>query len=290
MKRVTVFSPAKINLTLHITGTQGGFHMLDSLVCTADICDEVTVSPRTDYNFTAKMHGFGSEEIQPESNNAVHAAKLFSSRFLTGGADITVEKRIPLGAGLGGSSADAAGVLNALAALYGVRDDKALEEIADEVGSDTRYMLSGGWARLTERGNAVEKLKSELKLYFIILAPQGGVSAAECYRLYDKLEKEYTPKDGDSAVNAAVRGDFKMLSQNIFNALYAPAKQLYSDVGLAVEEARALSAMAGMTGSGSAAFATFESRAQCLEAYKNYNGKFSAYTAETCVPRIVYGE
>ena len=91
-------------------------------------------------------------------------------------------------------------------------------------------------------------------------------------------------------MNAAVRGDFKMLSQNIFNALYAPAKQLYADSGLAVEEARALSAMAGMTGSGSAAFAAFESRAQCLEAYKNYNGKFSAYTAETCVPRIVYGE
>ena len=262
--------------------------MLDSLVTTVGICDAVTAVSRSDDKITLSMHGMGSEEIPFEINNAARAAQLFMRRFKTRGADISVEKRIPIGAGLGGSSADAAGALNALAALYGVNDFSAIEEIADEVGSDTRYMLYGGWARLKGRGNVIHRIESPLKLHFLIIAPHGGVSAAECYRLYDKLPHVYS--SGEGAAAAAERGDFGELARSVFNALYLPATEVSPDTRVAVQEARSLSAAAGMTGSGSAAFAVFENQEECLAACKKYNGKFCAYTAETCVPRILYGE
>ena len=87
------------------------------------------------------MHGLGSDRIPPERNNAVKAGEAFVAAFGTRGADIRICKDIPMGAGLGGSSADAAGVLNALAKLYGVQDRQALKALADTLGSAGRLKL-----------------------------------------------------------------------------------------------------------------------------------------------------
>lgn len=124
MYKVRIKAPAKVNFALGITGESGGFHMLDSIVCTIDLFDDVTVAKRSDGMVNITMRGMGSENIPPEANNAVRAAELFAEKHSTGGADITITKRIPMGAGLGGSSADAAGVLRAMSKLYGRGDEK----------------------------------------------------------------------------------------------------------------------------------------------------------------------
>mgnify|MGYP001623753385 FL=1 len=108
-----VRSWAKLNLSLNISGVSGGYHLLDSVVCSVDICDTVCAKARSDALVNVYMHGLGSENIPPEKNNAVRAGEAFVAAFGTRGADIDIYKDIPLGAGLGGSSADAAGVLNA---------------------------------------------------------------------------------------------------------------------------------------------------------------------------------
>ena len=221
MDKVRIKAPAKVNFALGITGESGGFHMLDSIVCTIDLFDDVIVAKRSDGRVNITMRGMGSENIPPEANNAVRAAELFAEKYSTGGADITITKRIPMGAGLGGSSADAAGVLRAMSKLYGRGDEKTLGEIADMVGSDTRYMLRGGWARLRGRGNEVEPLKSRLKLSLLILCPPPGVSTAQCYKLYDELPAE-SPADCAAAALAAERGDLYAFCKNMRNALYAP--------------------------------------------------------------------
>ena len=127
---VRLRSYAKINFALNVTGTRGGYHLLDSVLASVDLYDTVTARPRKDGLINVYMQGLGSEHIPPEQNNAVRAGEAFVSAFGTCGADIRILKDIPMGAGLGGSSADAAGVLNALARLYGVEDRQALKALA----------------------------------------------------------------------------------------------------------------------------------------------------------------
>lgn len=258
--------------------------MLDSVVTTIDIFDIVTVKRRSDRRVTISMRGLGCENIPRERNNAVRAAEFFVEEFSVCGADICIDKNIPIGAGLGGSSADAAGVLSALSALYDIPAEHA-EEIADRVGSDTRYLMRGGFARLSGRGNIIEHISSPLKLNFLIIAPESGISTAECYKKYDELPDG--PRfNSQNAQSALERGDCGALCGSFYNALYAPARQLNPDAERALFEALSFSPDgACMTGSGSAAFAVFENDMLCRWAMSRYNGSFRAFCAKTYRPR-----
>ena len=283
MNTVRVTAPAKLNLTLEIVGSAGGYHMLDSVVTTIDLADEVTVSARTDGAVNFEMDGAGGAVIEYEKNTAVRAAQLFIKKFATGGADIFVQKNIPMAAGLGGSSADAAGVLRAMCALYGVPLSEAAP-LADEVGSDTRYLLTGGYARMCGRGNKVSPINSGLSLDFLIIVPPRGVSTAGCYARYDQMpqgERGFSER----AVLALTSNDIHALCANFYNALYAPACSLCPDVEEALSKALSLNPMgAAMTGSGSAVFAAFADKRQCRLALSQYKGSGMALCASTYTP------
>ncbi|MDE6613822.1 MAG: hypothetical protein K2K28_04650, partial [Clostridia bacterium] len=250
MESVRVKSYAKINLTLNITGVSEGYHMLDSVVTTVDLYDLIVVKKRRDDLVSITMRGCGSESIPFEENNAAKAAEAFIKAYQTRGADITVYKNIPMGAGLGGSSADAAGVLNGLFSLYKIDDTAGKKLLADRFGSDTRYMLSGGYARLFGRGNEVQLIESGLKLNLLLLIPQGAVSTAECYRCFDRIG---TAGGDSSGAEEAIRScDVYALAQNVNNALTPAAYALSADVKNAADELKNFDPLAvNMTGSGS---------------------------------------
>lgn len=274
MNTVRVNAYAKLNLTLDITGKEGNYHLLDSLVTTIDLSDRIVARKRKDGLVSVTMRGMGSEAIPPEQNNAQRAGEAFVSAFGTKGAEITVYKNIPIGAGLGGSSADAAGVLNALALLYGIKDGAALKALADETGSDTGYLLTGGFARMRGRGDVVEPLGACPELHFLLVCPRRGVSTAECYRKADAL-----PQNGSRSTEqalAALRGGNLAEAAKLFrNDLYPAARELEEDVGKALEEAQSFSPLgASMTGSGSGVFALFETAELCQWAASRYRGKF----------------
>ena len=189
MNTVKIKSYAKVNLTLEIVGIEGGYHLLDSLVASVDLHDLILLKKKKGGLSSITMKGMGSESIPPEKNNALKAAEAFSERLNTNGADIVIYKNIPMGAGLGGSSADVAGVLNGMAKLYGVDDERALEEIADGLGSDTKYMLKGGFVRMRGRGEKLTTTNITQKLHMLLICPHSDVSTAACYRKYDELPK-----------------------------------------------------------------------------------------------------
>ncbi|MDE6558155.1 MAG: hypothetical protein K2K39_03505, partial [Clostridia bacterium] len=261
MNYVRVKSYAKINLTLDIVGAEGGYHMIDSVVASIDIYDLICAKRRRDKLVSVEMHGQGSESIPPESNNAVKAAERFCQKFGTDGADITVWKNIPVGAGLGGSSADVAGVLNAMAKLYDVSDRATVKQIADELGSDCGYMLTGGFARISGRGERVTRLYSEgnLKLDIGLLLPPSGVSTATCYSLSDKLGAERAPDKGSAeAENAVEAGDKRALGASLGNDLFGAAASLNPDVKKAYDELKEFAPRGvKMTVSGSGVYAIF---------------------------------
>jgi len=273
--RAKVF--AKLNLSLDLVGREGEYHLLDSLVCSVNLFDTVTARRRKDGEFTVTMKGMGSEAIPPEKNNAYRAAVAFQREFSTTGADIVIHKNIPMNAGLGGSSADAAGVINALSDLYGINDLAARKRLADSLGSDTGYLLTGGFARLRGRGERIEPLGKFGRLYFLLLCPETGVSTAECYREYDRMGLNEA-KNTEAAVHALVAGA-AALGVNLKNALYKAAASLNPDVREALAAAWSFSPLgACMTGSGSGVFALMESEEMCAYALSRYRGGCKAYS------------
>ncbi|MBQ9485599.1 MAG: 4-(cytidine 5'-diphospho)-2-C-methyl-D-erythritol kinase, partial [Clostridia bacterium] len=150
MKKAKVKIPAKINLTLDISGVENGYHVLESLVASIDIFDTITAKPRKDDILSVQFKGVAIG-LSGNKSNAYLAAEKFKKEFATGGVDISIERNIPVAAGLGGSSADIAGVLLAMQKLYDVKKD--LSFIANELGSDVAYMLKGGYAVMRGRGD-----------------------------------------------------------------------------------------------------------------------------------------
>lgn len=254
--------------------------MIDSLVCSVDLFDLIVLKKRKDDKVTIEMHGQDTELLPYEQNNAAKAAESYIKAFETRGVDIKIYKNIPLGAGMGGSSADAAGVLRGMTKLYGAGSEKQLKELADSLGSDTGYMLTGGYARLTGRGENVEHIDSKLRLNFLMLKPRGGVSTAECYRLYDAMPQPV--KSSQNAIQAVISEDRATLGKCLNNALYAPAATLNPDVKTAFDELISFSPLGVcMTGSGSAVFALFENAEFCAWAKSRYRGKFHCIQLKT---------
>lgn len=287
MNTVKIKAYAKINLTLQIVGSEKGFHMLDSLVASVDLFDLIVLKKRKDKLSSITMHGLGSETIPPEKNNALKAAELFSEKFGTNGADITVYKNIPMGAGLGGSSADASGVLNGMAKLYGVDDETAIDELANALGSDTKYMRKGGFARMHGKGDLVTPLSIGETLHFLALLPSSSVDTGACYREYDKTPiKTGEANATEKAIAALTLKNVEEIGRYLTNDLFPPAARLNADVQKAYEEAQSFSPLgAFMTGSGSCVLALFETRELCEWAKSRYKGKCKAFVLKTVVPQ-----
>ena len=287
MNTIKIKSYAKVNLTLEITGMENGFHILDSLVASIDLFDLIVLKKRKDKLSSITMKGMGSEGIPPEKNNAFKAAEAFSAAFQTTGVDITVYKNIPMGAGLGGSSADVAGVLNGMAKLYGVTDRAALKAVADGLGSDTGYMLSGGFARMQGRGERVTPLSLKNELHILLLCPSSEVSAGACYKKYDELPQTLQWKESatESCIRALTENNPNEGGRYLMNDLYVPALHLNPDVERAYNEAKDFSPLGVvMSGSGSCVLALFETRELCEWAQSRYKGKFRTYVTKTVLP------
>lgn len=284
---VKVKSYAKINLTLDVSGANGGFHALDSFVASVDVYDLITASKRQDKQCFVRFRGLDAEKIPVENNNALKSAKAFVERFQTSGADIIIDRNIPASAGLGGSSADTAGVLNAMKKLYKIDDFSAVKEIADRLGSDTGYMLTGGFCRISGRGEQVEKLpvSGKEKLYLLLLCPKTGVSTAECFQKFDEIGGLGKENATANAIDAFLKKDMDGLGRYLSNDLFPAASVLNQDVRVAFEQLKSFSPVGvNMTGSGSAVYALFETKELRDWAKSRYKGEYFAISAETINP------
>ena len=285
MYSVNVKSYAKINLTLDIVGEEAGYHLLDSFVANVDLYNLVTVKKRKDKLVSGRMLGMGMDTVPFETTNACKVAEAFVEKFQTTGVEILIYENIPVGAGLGGSSADSAGVLKALAKLYGVPVEETYE-IANAFGSDIRYMLDGGYARMQGRGERVETRTAGRSLDLLLLCPKSSVSAGACYREYDKIRVGTSRSTTALAIQAYERGEIEKLASVLSNDLFSAAKRLNSDVQTAYEELKSFSPLGvSMTGSGSAVFAIFETKELCEWAKSRYRGKFRSIVTKTVEPK-----
>lgn len=270
MNKIKITANAKVNFTLDITGVKNGYHEIESLVASVDLSDAVTLFKRNDGLITVKMKGLG-RNIPEKSNNALIAGELFVKTFGTLGADIVIDKRIPLGGGLGGSSADAVAVLKGLAALYGISAD--LTPLANKLGSDTAYMLNGGFAVISGRGEKITPLSVNAKFYLLILSASEQILAKSAYGEYDKQGLLYE-KTTKPAVTYLTNGENDKFLNCLGNHLTGAAKWLLPETGENLKTLLKFSA-ANMTGSGSAVYAAFVCRRERDKAYRKLKKTFA---------------
>ena len=242
---------AKLNLTLGVVGNIGKFHAIDSVVTSVDVCDVVEILPRNDFVVTVG----GMPWVPDERNTAYRMATALVQKFGVNGADIVVQKGIPVGAGMGGSSADAAAVAAAFCKMYGL-EKSALRDVCATVGSDVWYMVSGGFARMTGVGNDVEFFDVPDETCYVVTTFDTSCSAGEVYGWFDECGRRHLC-DNDEVVRLLKRGDADSAAKLYCNDLQTAVQEKtdYADKYLFFCGSRNIRPV--MTGSGSAYFVAF---------------------------------
>ena len=205
---VRLIAPAKINLALEVLRKRpDGFHEIDTVMTTIDLADRVTIEPREEgAGIDVSITGEYAAGIDPEGDlSRLAAIRVAEAAGRSPDLRITVEKRIPSPAGLGGGSSDAAAVIRGLNHVWELGWPMSrLEAIAATIGSDVPFFLHGGAARCTGRGERVEELRDVTPLRLLVLVPPVPSGGNKTGRRYGALHPhDFT--SGDKAKRLAAR-------------------------------------------------------------------------------------
>lgn len=263
---------AKLNLTLAVGEKHpDGYHDIVSVMTSADLCDVITIESGCGQGITLSCSD--PALACDETNLAYRAAQLFFSRFgiSCDGVKIHLEKHIPMQAGLGGGSSDAAAVLRALRQIYAPNMTlRELERISISLGSDVPYCICGNTALVLGRGEQVIAQKSLPECWFVLCKPEESYSTAAMYRRIDD-EQPRCIVDTEGMLQALETGDLSAaasLVSNVFEYVL-PEGSAVVPIRCRLQELGA--AAACMSGSGSAVFGLFvdeETAAAACDALK----------------------
>ncbi len=253
---VSVRCPAKLNLFLEVVERRpDGYHNLDTVMQAVDLYDDLEIVAQPDAGLSLEC----SDPCLPcDETNLVLRAALALRRAAGGsaGARFRLAKRIPMQAGLGGGSSDAAGALVGLNQAWGLGlSTEDLRQVAAAVGSDVAFFLYGGTARCRGRGELVEPVPVNAQFHYILLFPGVGVSTAEAYA---RLRFPLTPRGPSASIvfDSLLAGDVTGLGRALFNRLEGPAFGIHPSLAEAKRRLAASGLFEGvcMSGSGSALF------------------------------------
>lgn len=271
---VTIRAHGKINLDLRVLGTRAdGYHELRTVFQAISLHDRLSFIPR-EGPFAIECDAAG---VPLDRSNLVWKAAdaLWRSLRRTGPLrDIVVrlEKRIPLQAGLGGGSADAAATLLGLARAWRVSlRPSQMTDVAATIGADVPFFLSGGTALGLGRGDEVYSLADLPRHWIVLLIPGFGVSTVDAYSWYDG--------ERDLARGVIVReaqhvpGPWPSRAAQMINDLEAPIARHYPEIEQMKTALRRVGALAAaMSGSGSTVFGLFQKRTDAAKAVERLSG------------------
>lgn len=279
---------AKLNLSLDVAARrEDGYHDMIMVMQTISVCDDVTVALRDGGGVRART----SFSFIPgdERNLAVRAAK----RYLEAvgkpeqGVEIEIKKRIPVGAGMGGGSADAAAVLRAMNRLFssplGMEE---LEKLAAEVGSDVPFCVAGGTALATGRGERLAQLPPLPECRFVVCKPEFSISTPELFKKLDRASLRRHP-DTAGIIRALRQGELNELSRrmyNVFEDIDDRRLRTASTIKNILLDHGALGAV--MTGTGSAVFGVFAPDADVSAARARLKKEYGFAESASAVGRI----
>ena len=266
-----VRAPAKINLTLRVLGTRpDGYHELRTMFQSVALHDTLT--------FTANDGPFSIDSDDPrcpsDQDNLVWRAadalwQAAGRRGKPSGVHVEIRKQIPVEAGLGGGSSDAAATLRALAKLWQVAmTPDRIYQLSRDLGADVPFFFEGGTVLCVDRGDVLYPLIDRPAASVVLIFPEFGVSTRDAYRWWDEWTEGQTPTETG-------------------NDLQGPVAARHPGIARAVVRLRRLGAMhAAMSGSGSAVFGLFSSERKARAAARAVSkGRVRVVVTETLTRR-----
>jgi 4-diphosphocytidyl-2-C-methyl-D-erythritol kinase len=258
-------APAKLNLSFEVLAKRDdGYHEIETLMCPVGLYDTLYFreGPKNQLQLTCqRVHGASGPtglraEVLPEGreNLVLRAVDLLRQQAgVDSGATLRLVKRIPIAAGLGGGSSDAAAAL--LAANQGWGLGRSMEELAQvsaQLGSDVPFFLVGSAAICRGRGERVEPVAIPAAMHFVVVYPPEGLSTAAVYRVCRPASR---PRTLAPLLEALARGDIRQTGRLLFNRLQPAAEKLSPWIGrLRRHLAREDCLGHGMSGSGTSYF------------------------------------
>ena len=251
---------AKINWSLDITGVRSdGYHLMDMVMQPVSLSDEIELISSPDLSIVTD----GNPPSRADHTNlAWRAADLLRQTCgIKAGVRIVLHKAIPMGAGLGGGSADAAAVLFGLNRLWHLNlPPEQLEEIGLSLGADVPFCLRGGLVRTRGIGELLENRTCGINYWLLVFQPCRALSTRDIFQAYHASETLSRP-DTDHVLAALEEGDAALLAKSIGNVLEPVSALRCPEIPEAVSALKDAGAFtAQMTGSGSAVFGVFRSR------------------------------
>ena len=279
---LTLTAPAKINLYLgvHTERDDRGYHKVDSLMAAVGLADTVTVAPAQELT----VQTVPASDFPMQKNTAYRAAVAMAEHYgREANICVTIEKHVPLCAGLGGPSTDAAAVIVALAELWGIdRTDPALDDIARSIGADVPFFLHASPAFYVGGGDVLATEYPALPATPVVLVKprETSVSTIEAYRRFDETS---VPAEKPGAIASALRsGDAETAYALVHNNLGVISAQMEPQIQTVLDW---LSAQDGtvavdVCGSGACSFAICDTvvTAANLAALAQQNGWWSCAT------------
>lgn len=283
-------SPCKVNLLLNILGKRAdGFHELETVMHPVHVHDDLRFE-----RGGSGLHLTCSDPALPtDSGNLVHraATKFLEKAGIRDGVRIHLEKKLPLAAGLGGGSGNAATTLLGLNELFGQPLSFAqLDEIAASLGSDIPFFLQTKPALATGRGEKIQSLDAFPAMRgaaFLLIHPGFGISTAWAYQTLAKFPAALNGRAGraQKLVSLLQGADLRTAGTEFYNSLEVPALEKYPILSLFQEFLRANgAAVALMSGSGSTTFAIADNLAAAEQLREKFKGKFDATNWTAVVP------
>ena len=283
-------SPCKVNLLLNILGRRAdGFHELETVFHPVNLCDHLAFTRASD----GVQLTCSDPALPTDAGNLVHraATSFLEAANLQDGVKIHLEKKIPLAAGLGGGSGNAATTLLGLNELFDQPLTAArLDELAAGLGSDVNFFLQNKPALATGRGEQVESLSPFPALQgkaFLLIHPGFGISTAWAYQNLARFPTALNGEPGRARrlVSRLSDGDLAAAGGEFYNSLEAPALDKYPVLALYQDFLREHGAEATlMSGSGSTTFAIAASVTAAEVLAEQFKGQFGRTCWTAAVP------
>ncbi|MDE7271174.1 MAG: 4-(cytidine 5'-diphospho)-2-C-methyl-D-erythritol kinase [Acetatifactor sp.] len=262
MNTCTIKAYAKINLGLDVLGIlPNGYHQVKMIMQTVGIWDELTLEKAAEGIVIAT----DSRELPTDENNIIYkAARLMQEEFgLPGGIRVSLQKNIPVAAGMAGGSADAAAVMKAMNMLYELElSEERLRELGVRIGADVPYCIMGGTALAEGIGEKLTRLPAAPQCVLVVAKPDLNVSTKDVYTALDAMA-DYLHPDIDGMTAAIKAGDLTGVTARLGNVLeLVTAKQCppVTEIRRMMDSHGAMGSL--MSGSGPTVFGIFGDRAE----------------------------
>lgn len=278
-------TPAKINLTLDVTGKlENGYHTLSMIMQSIDVCDELSFEKTADETILFSMNKDLPDKIPAEKNLVYKAAKLMKDTFkIDGGFKIHLTKNIPAAAGLAGGSSDCAATLIGINELCGLGlDIEKLCEIGVKLGADVPFCIRKGTMLAEGIGEILTPLTPLTGIPVLLIKPNISISTPYVYKHLKLNELDYHP-DNKAVISYIKDNNIKKIAASLSNVLETvtiPENPIIAELKRYLTENGAIGSL--MSGSGPTTFGIFENMETAKKAYEKAKADYPDFDVVLC--------